>query len=299
MKKRVLFTLNEFQNEIIAAIIVLCLLVAFILIKRNKSAQVTDPEPTIETEETIQDVFEEEIPEVKEEIEEVVVSPEVPKEPQGGEEGDFGAEPEVENNEHRRKNDTTIQKRNVPSHGKITKQHFSEFSGQRILVAEDNVINQKVINGLLAGSGINIVMADDGQIALDILEKDSDFLLVLMDAHMPRVDGFEATRAIRSNPKYDHILVVALSGDTASDDIAKMKAAGMAEQLEKPLRMDSLYDILYAYTGQESKEENSDYSEVVMTKALNGEKGLATCGGDEEFYHEILNELLKNKTCLV
>ena len=152
-----------------------------------------------------------------------------------------------------------------------------------------------MISGLLADTGIEITIADDGQEALDILEKDSDFAFILMDAHMPRVDGFEATKIIRQNPDYDHILVVALSGDTAADDIKKMRDAGMEEQLEKPLRMDALYDILYAYSGIESEEENDDeYIEVVMTKELDGNKGLEICGGDEDFYDEILKEFLNS-----
>jgi len=111
---------------------------------------------------------------------------------------------------------------------------------------------------------------------------------------MPRVDGFEATRQIRANSEYDHILVVALSGDTAADDIKKMTEAGMSEHLEKPLRMEALYDILYAYTGTNSNaQENDDkFVNVYVTQELNGDQGLDVCGGDEEFYHEILNEFV-------
>ena len=194
----------------------------------------------------------------------------------------------------RRKSDKTIQKRSVPESGKITKQNFCEFAGERVLIAEDNIINQKVLVGLLAGSGIELIIANDGQEALDILEKDSNFLMILMDAHMPRVDGFQATRTIRTNPKYDHILVVALSGDTAADDIQKMRDAGMAEQLEKPLRMESLYKIFYAYTGKKTNKNSDGCIDVVMTKDLNGDIGLQTCGGDEEFYREILSEFILN-----
>jgi CheY-like chemotaxis protein len=129
-------------------------------------------------------------------------------------------------------------------------------------------------------------MANDGQEVLDILENDSNFLMILMDAHMPRVDGFQATRMIRENPNYDHIVVVALSGDTASDDIQKMKNAGMSEQLEKPLRMESLYKIIYAYTGKGTREE------AVERKILDSDLGLQTCGEDENFYHEILLEFI-------
>ena len=210
----------------------------------------------------------------------------------GSEEGDFGVD---ESQIQQQESTTKITKRDVPPHGKITKEHFREFAGTRILLAEDNMINQKVILGLLAESGIEVVVANDGQEALDILEQDDNFLLILMDAHMPRVDGFEATRKIRENARYDHILVVALSGDTAADDIRKMTEAGMQEHLEKPLRMDALYDILYAYSSDndDDKGNDDDLIEVVKTKELDGERGLEICGGDEGFYHEILAEFLQ------
>ncbi|SFV50075.1 Sensory box histidine kinase/response regulator [hydrothermal vent metagenome] len=206
----------------------------------------------------------------------------------GTEEGDFGEE-ELQSISTLQA-PKTIKRRDVPAHEKITKNHFSEFSGQRIIVAEDNLINQKVLTGLLAGSGIEVIIANHGQEVLDILETDNDFLMILMDAHMPIIDGFEATRAIRKIKEYDHILVVALSGDTAGDDIKKMSDAGMAEQLEKPLRMETLYNIFYAYTG---KKNAIEYVEVIMTKELNGDKGLEVCGGDEEFYREILSEFVQ------
>ena len=183
-------------------------------------------------------------------------------------------------------------KAQVPQHGKISKENFKDFAGTRILVAEDNFINQKVISALLADTGVELIMADNGQIALNILEKDQDFCMVLMDAHMPVLDGFDTTREIRANPNYEHIVVVALSGDTAADDIKKMTDAGMEEHLEKPLQLDALYDVLYAYIKREDNGNN--FIEVVNTKELDGEKGLKVCGGDDLFYKEILNEFLQN-----
>lgn len=180
-----------------------------------------------------------------------------------------------------------VVKKMVPKHGKITKSDFKNFQGARIMIAEDNIINQKVINGLLSDSLIDIITVDDGQEVLDFLEKDSNFSIILMDAHMPNVDGYEATRRIRSNPKYSHITVVALSGDTAQDDINNMKKAGMQDHIEKPLKMDSLYDILYAYT-----KINNTY--VALEKALFIKDGLEVCGDDENFYKEILNDFVKD-----
>lgn len=289
---------SEYQTEIFGLIALLIVSVAYLVfkIKVNKKEERTPSNiegikevlTVPQTEEEVIDEYD--IPqEIKDEFDEDVNL-------EGEEEGSFGEvtqESEKEVDTTQEQNKSKIIKREVPSHDKITKENFKEFAGSRILVAEDNLINQKVIQGLLADSGIEIVIADDGQVALDILEKDDNFLLILMDAHMPRVDGFEATRIIRANPKYDHILVVALSGDTAADDIKKMTEAGMQEHLEKPLRMTDLYDILYAYSG-DIQRSDEDEIEVIMTKELHGDKGLEVCGGDESLYHEILDDFVKD-----
>jgi len=223
----------------------------------------------------------------------------------GAEEGSFGEITDLDNKEEQKqkspkKQQSTLSKREVPSHQKISKNDFHIFKGLRVLVAEDNLINQKVISGLLGETGVEIVMANDGQEVLNILEKDSNFTFILMDAHMPIIDGFEATRIIRENPNYNHIIIVALSGDTASDDIRKMKDAGMAEHLEKPLRMDALYDVFYAYTGeQESVQEEDDSEEEAQTKNITTSEletvdGLDICGGDRGFYSEILDEFVSS-----
>jgi len=298
--------LESYLMEIIAGVSVAVVIVAYIVIKKVKKTQTVESDmfdttnvefdsyedELSKSEETTKDISEEKSIEKKEEAHQEIDSQLL----NGNEEGSFGDEAEFEAPKET-KTDTTPKRRkkkDIAPHGKITKDNFKEFAGMRVLVAEDNMINQKVINGLLADSGIDIVIADDGQEALDILEKDSDFTLVLMDAHMPRVDGFEATRKIRETPKYDHILVVALSGDTAADDIKKMRDAGMEEQLEKPLKVDALYDIFAAYhnTGEEDETESDDneYVSVLMTKELDGDKGLEICGGDKSFYLEILNE---------
>lgn len=204
----------------------------------------------------------------------------------GQEEGCFDV---IENEEELQDDVQELQKRTLAIHGKIAKKDFKEFAGARILIAEDNIINQKVLLGLLGDSGIELVLANNGKEALDILENDKNFTLILMDAHMPILDGFEATRKIRENPEYNHIAIVALSGDTSDSDIKKMLNAGMDEHLEKPLRMDALYDVLYVYTDY-NKEDDADKTSA--NSELNIEKGLSACSGDEQFYHEILDEFL-------
>jgi CheY-like chemotaxis protein len=190
---------------------------------------------------------------------------------------------------------SNVQKKEVPAHTKISKDDFKEFEGLRVMIAEDNLINQKVIKGLLSESGINLTIVDDGEEVLRHLEEDDAFCLILMDVHMPNMDGFEATRIIRSNPKYSHITVVALSGDVAADDIANMRAVGMQENLEKPLKMDDLYDILYAYGyHREDKIDIENDNTEEASCGLDTEAGIEVCGGDKEFYKEILRDFLNN-----
>lgn len=184
-------------------------------------------------------------------------------------------------------------KRELLPHGKIAKEDFEIFRGVKILIAEDNIINQKVIVGLLSTSGIEITIANDGQEALNILENNKNFSIIFMDAHMPVMDGFQATRAIRKNPNYEHIPVIALSGDTAADDVRNMLSVGMEAHLEKPLKMDALYDVFYIYTtGNEGKNCPSNEHEEEDLKEFDTHMGLEICGGDKEFYLEILHDFI-------
>jgi len=268
--------LEQYQLEIIAVLALLLLFILYILLKKRPKQR----ETLLEIKPAVVDEYEQDAKNTKKTQEDIYDTYTAKVE-------EAAVEEPVKNISY------DFKKRTVLPHGKIKKEDFSKFSGMRILLAEDNIINQKVILGLLGGSGIEIVVADDGQEALNILENDNNFTLILMDAHMPNIDGFQATRIIRKNPKYNHIVVVALSGDTASDDIKKMKDAGMSETLEKPLKMDAFYDILYTYNVNTSNQKSTT-AESDSTKLLNTETGLNICGGDINFYKDILKEFLQD-----
>ena len=278
---------NQYQTEIIAALALLVVVIfLFIVIqkKQNKPQVVEDAYDTPQEEETVEESTTAE----QQEVETIQTTPKVQEDTQ--KERQETTPQKVETSIQQTK--SKAHRREVPPHAKINKEDFKEFEGKRILLAEDNLINQKVILGLLADSGIEIVVADDGQIALDILEKDKNFMVILMDAHMPRVDGFEATRKIRANSAYDYIPVIALSGDTAADDIKKMLDAGMEDHLEKPLKMDALYDVLYTYSANEQTPEIEEAVNSTELMVLDKEDGVKICGGDTSFYAEILKEFV-------
>lgn len=120
---------------------------------------------------------------------------------------------------------------------------FTGLEGKRILVAEDNKINFFVANKFLIGWGISVTHAENGQIALDILAKE-EFDLILMDLHMPVMDGIEATRIIRKSdsPKIKDIPIVALTAAIMSESHDKIEDLKINDYVLKPFKPHDLFE---------------------------------------------------------
>jgi PAS domain S-box-containing protein len=120
---------------------------------------------------------------------------------------------------------------------------YSGMEGKRILVAEDNKINFFVANKFLAGWGVSVTHAENGQTALDMLEKES-FDLILMDLHMPVLDGIEAIRIIRksNNPKISNIPIVALTAAIMSESPDKLDDLRINDYVLKPFKPHDLFE---------------------------------------------------------
>lgn len=129
------------------------------------------------------------------------------------------------------------------------KEHIKQLAGSRILLVEDNLINQRVIRSLLKGSGIEVTSVQNGREALKIIQKESPFDLVLMDINMPEMNGYDATKAIRLLPTFDGLAIIALTGDVSNNDRSKAYDAGMDEVLEKPINIQEFYSILLRFIG--------------------------------------------------
>jgi CheY-like chemotaxis protein len=115
----------------------------------------------------------------------------------------------------------------------------------RILVADDNLINQAVATAMLRKRGHHVMVAGDGRQALAMLEA-SPTDVVFMDIHMPEMDGFAATARIREREKKTghHIAIVALTAHAMQGDRERLLAAGMDDYLSKPIRPQELDSIL-------------------------------------------------------
>jgi signal transduction histidine kinase/CheY-like chemotaxis protein len=119
-----------------------------------------------------------------------------------------------------------------------------------ILIVEDNIVNQKVIKGLLQRKGYRMETAADGSQALAMLEHYA-FDAILMDVQMPVMDGLEATRRIRALERWRAIPIVAMTAHAMRGDQERCLAAGMDAYLSKPVNSADLFRILESYLGAE------------------------------------------------
>lgn len=113
----------------------------------------------------------------------------------------------------------------------------------KVLLVEDNPVNQLVAKGMLGKLGCDVVVAAHGAEALDQLEHD-EFDLVLMDCNMPVMDGYEASRQIRQSGRWPHLPIVALTANAMSEERERCRAAGMSDYLAKPFRREELAALL-------------------------------------------------------
>lgn len=120
-----------------------------------------------------------------------------------------------------------------------------DFSGKRILVVEDNKINQLLTKSFLDKVYASYVVADNGKIAIEKLQQE-DFDLILMDVHMPVMDGIEATQCIRkiADSKKSTVPILALTANVMENDINSYKSVGMNEYLAKPIDSKKFYRAL-------------------------------------------------------
>jgi CheY-like chemotaxis protein/HPt (histidine-containing phosphotransfer) domain-containing protein len=117
------------------------------------------------------------------------------------------------------------------------------IAGARILLVEDNVFSQQVGQELLEDARATVVVANNGKEAIDLLHKER-FDCVLMDVQMPVMDGFEATRMIRADPRLKQTLVIAMTANAGKDDQARCLAAGMDEFVTKPIAPKQLFEVI-------------------------------------------------------
>jgi CheY-like chemotaxis protein len=117
---------------------------------------------------------------------------------------------------------------------------LESLRGMKVLVAEDNDINQMIIEELLDSAGIEISIANNGIEALELLQRNS-FDAVLMDIQMPEMDGLTAAAQIRSDSRFNELPILAMTANAMPEHVAESLAAGLNDHLTKPIDVDQLY----------------------------------------------------------
>jgi len=136
-----------------------------------------------------------------------------------------------------------------------------DFSGKKILLIEDNFVNTEIASTILSSRGITVVCAENGEKGLNLFSAslDGEFDAILMDIHMPEMDGYEATAAIRAMKRRDagSIPIVAMTADAYEEDVSRCLAVGMNGHTSKPVDPARLFGELAKAMGARQRPDDS------------------------------------------
>ena len=183
-------------------------------------------------------------------------------------------------------------------HNGGSKQIQESMLGCKVLLAEDNEINVQLVYELLDRIGINIEIVNNGEDAVKKV-KESKYDLVLMDLHMPIMDGYGASTSIR---KFDEkIPIIAITADTRSNLMTKCKLAGINDIITKPINPKLMYSTISKWISPSkltvkninnlNKDGNAHLNDVIIT-GLDSELGLKRFAGNMKLYRSMLNKFI-------
>ncbi|AJS60143.1 response regulator [Paenibacillus sp. IHBB 10380] len=118
------------------------------------------------------------------------------------------------------------------------------FDNKKILLVDDDIRNVFALSSVLESYGMEVIFAENGREAIDILEDRKDFDIVLMDMMMPEMDGYEAMTLIRQNPEYCKIPIIALTAKAMKEDRSKCIEAGASDYVKKPIQTEQLLSLM-------------------------------------------------------
>jgi signal transduction histidine kinase/CheY-like chemotaxis protein len=186
------------------------------------------------------------------------------------------------------------------------------LSGLRLLLVEDNLINQEVALRMLSREGATVSVADNGQRALDALKAaPRSYDLVLMDMQMPEMDGLQTTREIRKHPEWLRLPIVAMTANAMASDRAACLEAGMNDHLGKPFEQEQLIQIVMRYTRRAALPTPAASAKALAAAStgasdldpatlpvLDVQAALAQLGPDLPFYAKLARSFIESATGL-
>jgi CheY-like chemotaxis protein len=187
-----------------------------------------------------------------------------------------------------------------PAPAPAVDRHANSLMGVRILLAEDNEINQQIAVELLAGAGASVEVANDG---LEAVNKMLDqpvgamFDVLLMDMQMPRMDGYDATRRLRAEPRCAHLPIIAITAHATTDERQKCFDAGMNGHVPNPIDPSTLFDTIRRFVqprGNPPIETPAMPVEPPLPHldSLNTADGLARMAGNKKLYWKLLSQFV-------
>ena len=198
-----------------------------------------------------------------------------------------------------------------PANGE-TQEHYrarheepqTRLDGLRLLLAEDNEVNQQIAVELLESAGARVAVAGNGQEAVAQLWaslEDEPFDGVLMDLQMPEMDGFEATRQIRADPRFASLPIIAMTAHAMLEERQRCLEAGMNDHIAKPIEPEALFHTLRQWLPSQPgmpalrrrrvvPVRSGDALELPQLRGLDTANGLHRVAGNRRLYRELLDK---------
>jgi signal transduction histidine kinase/CheY-like chemotaxis protein len=192
----------------------------------------------------------------------------------------------------------------IPKHLILDTQKLNGLRGVKVLLAEDNLINQQVAQEVLEQVGIIVKIANNGDEAVKAVEQEN-FDAILMDIQMPVMDGYEATQKIRLLKGGDDLPIIAMTAHAMVGDREKCLAKNMNDHVPKPTEPINLYTVLLKWITPKNLEFNDSEIHITTNKQdssyedklkqnelinIDLESGLRRVGGNHKLLHKLLNE---------
>jgi len=171
-----------------------------------------------------------------------------------------------------------------------------QLQGAKVLLVEDNEINQELAVELLVSNNIAVEVAENGQIAVDMLSEQS-FDGVLMDCQMPVMSGYEATEYIRKQMKMTELPIIAMTANAMAEDIEKARNAGMNDHISKPINVKDMFMTMAKWitpsnpehvVQPKQQEDGSAVFDINDIEGLDTKLGLLTTAQNEKLYRKLL-----------
>ncbi len=177
--------------------------------------------------------------------------------------------------------------------------HEQRLRGARILLVEDNEINQQIAVELLEGAGASVRVAGNGREACEVLlngPQPVPFDLVLMDLQMPEMDGYQATAKLRDDARTGTLPIIAMTAHATIEERQRCLAAGMNDHIAKPIDPATLFETVERFHKSAAPQPSDDLDAI---PSLDTRAGLSRVGGNQKLYLKLLRQFVEQQGAVI